>query len=53
MTLSFPAGVITDTSNNASIAKTITIGIDDPATGDGHDEEVIVDVVDPIWKVEI
>ena len=52
MTLSFPAGVVTDDANNSSLAKTITIGIDDPTTGDGHDSEVIVDVVDPIWKIE-
>ena len=30
MTMSFPAGVITDKSNNSNIAKTITIGIDEP-----------------------
>ena len=30
MTLVFPAGIVTDTSNNKSVAKTITIGVDDP-----------------------
>ena len=52
MTLAFPAGIVTDTSSNGNVAKTITIGIDDPTTGDGDDTGVIVDVVDPIWKVE-
>ena len=52
MTLAFVAGVAKDTSNNTSTAKTITIGIDDPSTGDGHNSSVVVDVVDPIWKVE-
>ena len=59
MTLAFVAGVAKDqgpngdgTNPNTSDAKTITIGIDDPSTGDGHNSSVIVDVVDPIWKVE-
>ena len=52
MTLAFPANIITDKSGNANVAKTITVGIDDPTTGDGDDSAVIVDVVDPIWKVE-
>ena len=52
MTLAFPADIVTDTSSNGNVAKTITIGIDDPTTGDGDDTGVIVDVVDPIWKVE-
>ena len=52
MTLAFPADIITDMSTNGNLAKTITIGIDDPTTGDGDDTGVIVDVVDPIWKVE-
>ena len=30
MTLIFPEGVVTDISNNKSVAKTITIGVDDP-----------------------
>ena len=51
MTLSFPAGIATDTDNNSSLAKTITIGIDDPKS-DTEQKPVIVDVVDPIWKVE-
>ncbi len=48
--LSFKKGTITDRSGNKSIAKTITIGVDDPTTGDGHDSGVIVDVVSPVWK---
>ena len=52
MTLAFPANIITDKSGNANVAKTITVGIDDPTTGDGDDSAVIVDVVDPIWNVE-
>ncbi len=49
--LAFAEGVVTDTSENKSIAKTITIGIDDPKTGDGHDNGVIVDVVSPVWDI--
>ena len=52
MTLAFPADIVTDTSSNGNLAKTITVGIDDPTNGDGHDSGVIVDVVDPIWKIE-
>ena len=52
MTLAFPENIVTDTDTNGNLAKTITIGIDDPTTGDGHDTGIIVDVVDPIWKVE-
>ena len=52
MTLAFPADIITDKSANTNIPKTITIGTDDPTTDDGHDKDVIVDVVDPIWKIE-
>ncbi len=52
MTLAFPADIITDKSANTNIPKTITIGTDDPTTNDGHDKDVIVDVVDPVWKIE-
>ena len=52
MTLAFPENIVTDTDTNGNLAKTITIGIDDPTTGDGHDTGIIVDVVDPVWKVE-
>ena len=52
MTLAFPAGIATDLSNNGNISKTITVGIDDPANGDGHDSAEIVDVADPIWQTE-
>ena len=48
--LSFAEGTITDRSGNGSIAKTITVGVDDPSTGDGHNNGVIVDVVSPVWK---
>ena len=37
MTLVFPAGIATDLSNNSSLAKTITIGVDDPSNTDGSD----------------
>ena len=33
---------------NKSVGKTITIGIDDPDSS--QDDEVIVDVVDPVWE---
>ena len=51
MTLAFPAGIITDKSGNTNNAKTITIGIDEPETEDGHDEAVDVDVVSPVWSI--
>ena len=49
MTMSFPAGVITDQSNNSSLAKTITVGIDDPENHEEHQDAKIVDVVNPLW----
>ena len=48
--LAFAEGTVTDKSGNKSISKTITIGIDDPTTGDGHTSGAIVDVVSPVWK---
>ena len=52
MSLSFPAGIITDTSGNQNDAKTITLGIDEPENPDhpDHDEPIIVDVVNPLWE---
>ena len=52
MTLAFEEGTVVDKSGNKSIPKTLTIGIDDPSTGDGDNNGIIVDVVDPVWKVE-
>ena len=52
MTLAFKEGVALDKSENKNLPKTLTIGIDDPTTGDGDDTGVIVDVVDPVWKTE-
>ena len=52
MTVAFPEKVATDKSGNWNLAKTITVGIDDPTTGDGDNTGVIVDVVDPVWKTE-
>ena len=37
MTLVFPAEIATDTSDNKSVAKTITIGVDDPKVNDSSD----------------
>ena len=51
MTLCFNEGAITDTAGNGNVAKVITIGVDDPK-GDEQQPPVIVDVVDPVWKVE-
>ena len=57
--ISFVAGIAEDNGNefvdgeeisilkNKSLAKTITIGIDEPGT---EQEEVVVDVVDPVWE---
>ena len=60
VTLAFPAGAlnangtlkngIVDESGNLNSAKTITIGIDDPATHPEHKDPVVVDVVNPLWS---
>ena len=50
--LAFEKGTVRDKSGNESVATTITIGVDDPSTGDGHDSGVIVDVVSPVWKTQ-
>ena len=52
MTLAFKEGIATDLSSNTSTDQTITIGIDDLPTGDGHTSGVIVDVVSPVWKMQ-
>ena len=49
MSITFPAGIASDNSNNQNIEKTITIGINEP---DGGGNQEIVDVVDPIWTVD-
>ena len=59
MTITFPAGElntdgtikkgIVDKSGNLSLAKTITIGIDDPENHENHKDPDIVDVVNPVW----
>ena len=48
---SLKSGMV-DKSGNLSIDKTITIGVDEPKTDGENNDGVIVDVVDPIWKVE-
>ena len=50
--LAFAEGTVTDTTGNKSVAKTLTVGIDDPTTGDGHTSGQIVDVVSPVWKTQ-
>ena len=50
MSISFPAEIGKDKSGNTSVAKTITIGIDEQ--DEEHNEAKIVDVVDPMWKTE-
>ena len=52
MSLSFPANIVTDTSGNQNDAKTITLGIDEPQNPEhpDHDEEMVVDVVNPVWR---
>ena len=48
MSIVFPAGIVSDKSENTNDAKNITIGINEPdQTGDAE----IVDVVDPVWEV--
>ena len=49
MTLSFAQGAITDKSGNQSPAKSISIGKDDPGGEEG--DEIVVDVVDPVWSI--
>ena len=49
MSITFPEGIATDKSKNTNIAKTITIGVNNP-TNTGTQQ--IVDVVDPMWKTE-
>ena len=51
VTVGIPSGKIYDTSGNTNDGKTITIGVDTPSNG-GNNDPTIVDVVDPIWKVE-
>ena len=47
MSVTFPAGTVTDTSSNSNNAQVITIGINEP---DKTGSSQIVDVVDPVWK---
>ena len=47
MSVTFPAGTVTDGSNNKNDAQIITIGINEP---DKSGSAEIVDVVDPVWK---
>ena len=49
VSIAFPAGIVSDKSGNTNIAKTITVGINEP---DGTGEEEIVDFVKPTWKAE-
>ena len=50
MSISIPAGVADDKSGNTSVATTITIGVNEPGGNTG--DQVIVDVVDPLWKTD-
>ena len=49
MSISIPAGVASDNSENKSIATTITIGVNEPGGNTGEQE--IVDVVSPAWSI--
>ena len=51
MQIVFPAGMAKDLSNNSSLGKTISIGVDDPVS-DKNKDPIIVDVVKPVWSVE-
>ena len=46
MDVVFPSGIVKDGSGNSNDSKTITIGINDPGSGNAQ----IVDVVDPVWR---
>ena len=50
MTIAFPEDIVTDKSGNKNLAKTITIGIDDPGHHENHKDPVIVDLVNPQWS---
>ena len=50
VTIGIPSGKIYDTSGNTNDGKTITIGVDTPSDG-VNNYPILVDVVDPIWKV--
>ena len=55
MNIAFQANIIADLSGNKNNAKTIAIGIDETDGNMDTNESgssVIVDVVDPIWKVQ-
>ena len=49
MSISFPEGMGVDKSNNRSLAKTITIGVNEP--GGSSSDQQIVDVVSPVWTL--
>ncbi len=49
MSITIPANLAQDKSENKNIDKIITIGVNEP---DHTGNEQIVDVVDPIWKTE-
>ena len=44
--IDFPAGIVTDNSNNSNEGTSIVIGINEP---DGTGNQEIVDVVSPVW----
>ena len=50
ISITIPEGKITDYSGNKNELKTITVGMDEPE--DENNEKEIVDVVDPVWKIE-
>ena len=53
LSLAFDNGVITDLSGNKNTAKTITVGIDDdPDVATPNTTPVLIDFVEPVWKVE-
>ena len=49
VSIAFPASIVSDKSGNTNIAKTITVGINEP---DQSGTEEIVDFVKPTWKAE-
>ena len=52
VSIAIPKDKISDLSGNKNDAKTITIGVDSPSSNMTEKDGTIVDVVDPIWKVE-
>ena len=50
MSITIPANLASDKSGNKNVAKTITIGVNEP--GGSSSNQQIVDVADPMWQAQ-